>query len=240
MKLKLGWIAGFALLMLNKTLAQDKQQKYIAELFTKIAAEKSDTAKAHLFNLLGTAHYDTRKTNRHALDSALYWQRMAEATGATDTSCNGYKSGIISQAILHLIRNEHTLAHKKLSSLPGTHLTAVYAKVANLHAESYINKPSNSDSVIAYSQKVLHYARLYKQLNYEIWGLNALSVFYYYTDRVNAGKQYAESLDSIYSTQHNIEKRALLWYNIAEKTPYKTANFSERERCLLKAKSLLE
>lgn len=176
MKLKLGWIAGLALLMLNKTFAQDKQQKYITELFTKIAAEKSDTAKAHLFNLLGTAHYDTRKTNRHALDSALHWQRMAEVTGTRDTSCRGYRDGVASLAILHLIRNEHTAANAKLILLPGTRLTSIYARVTNLHAEAYMEKPANSDSVIFYSHKVLHYAKLYKQLNYEIWGLTALSL----------------------------------------------------------------
>ncbi|MCM5527453.1 histidine kinase dimerization/phosphoacceptor domain -containing protein [Parasegetibacter sp. NRK P23] len=240
MKLKLGWVAGCILLMLNTASAQQKQQTHIAELFTRIAAAKSDTAKATLYNLLGTAHYDTRKTNKHALDSALYWQRMAEATGAVDTSCNGYKGGVVSQAILHLIRNEHTLAHKKISLLPGTYLTFIYAKVANLHAESYNNKPSNSDSVITYSHKVLHYARLYKQLNYEIWGLNALSVFYHMTDRIDVGKQYVESLDSIYRTQHNLEKRALLWHNIAEKIPHKPENFAEKTSCLLQAKSLLE
>ncbi|MGV3765398.1 MAG: tetratricopeptide repeat-containing sensor histidine kinase [Chitinophagaceae bacterium] len=240
MKLKLGWVAGFTLLMLNTTLAQEKQQMHIAELFTRIAAAKSDTAKATLYNLLGTSYYNTRKTNKHALDSALYWQRMAEATGAVDTSCNGYQGGVISQAILHLIRNEHTLANKKISLLPCTHLTFIYARVANLHAEAYNNKRSNTDSAIFYSHKVLYYARLFKQLNYEIWGLNALSVFYHMTDRMKEGKQYTESLDSIYRAQQNIEKRAVFWHTIAEKIPYKTENFAEKTNYLLKAKALLE
>ena len=237
MKLKLGWVAGFTLLMLNAALAQ---QKDIAELYTKIAAEKSDTAKAHLYNLLGTAFYNTRTTNKHALDSALYWQRMAEATGAVDTSCNGYKGGVKSQAILYLFRNEHRLANSKLNMLSEINKMSVYAWVASLYAEADKNIPSGYDSVISYSHKALEYAKLYKRSDYQIWALTTLANYYYTLDRVKEGRQYAEDLEVIYREQNEVRKLATFWYNISEKIPHKSENFPEKINCLMKAKPMFE